>query len=120
MSVLLAIVGVLLLLVCLAGVVLGIYMASDGRNREPGVLFALWWVSGAAGAAGVAMRDGVTFLVGTLCFAVAGAVFLLFGGVQAAPARREGNGGPRGPVPEGSEETTRENRVDQRQRRAAS
>lgn len=120
MSVLLTIVGVLLSLVCLTGVVLGIYMASDGRNREPGVLFALWWVSGAAGAAGVAMRDGVTFLVGALCFAVAGAAFLLFGGVQAGPARREEDGRSRGPVPEGSEKTTRENRTGQRQRRAAS
>lgn len=119
MSILLAIVGVLLLLICLAGVALGIYMATDARTREPGVLFAFWWVSGSAGAAGIAMRDGVTFLVGALCFLVAGAAFLLFGGVQTAPNRRQDDG-PRGPVPEGSEKTTKENRSSYRQRRAAS
>ena len=119
MSAILAIVGVLLLLICLAGVALGVYMASDERNREPGVLFSLWWVSGAAGAAGVAMRDVVTFLVGTLCFLVAGAAFLMLGGIQRGSGRGEG-GRPRGPVPEGSEKTTKENRSGHRQRRAAS
>lgn len=119
MSFVLAAIGVLLLLICLTGVVLGIYMATDERNREPGVLFALWWVSGAAGAAGIAMRDVVTFLVGTLCFLVAGAAFLMLGGIQRGPARRDKDG-PRGPVPEGSEKTTRENRSGYRQRRAAS
>ena len=55
MSIILTVIGVFLLLVCAAGVALGVYMASDARSREPGVLFALCWVSGAAGAAGVSI-----------------------------------------------------------------
>lgn len=102
-------IGLVLLIVCLAGVVLGIYMALDGKNRESGLLFALCWVSGAAGAFGVLMRDGVTFLIGTLCFLVAGAVFVLFGGAQNSAGKRD-RGEPRGQAPEGSEKTTRENR----------
>ena len=109
MNFILTVIGVVLLIICLAGVALGIYMALDGKNREPGVLFSLCWVSGAAGASGVLMRDGVTFLIGALCFLVAGAVFVLFGGAQSGPGRRD-RGGPRGEAPEGSEKTTRENR----------
>jgi MFS-type transporter involved in bile tolerance (Atg22 family) len=123
-SFILSAIGVLLLLICLVGIVLGIYMASDERNREGGFLFALCWVSGAGGAAGVAMRDGVTFLVGLFCFLVAGAVFLMFGDVQTGSARRQREKprgpAPEGPAPEGSEKTTRENRSGHRQRRAAS
>jgi hypothetical protein len=107
-SFVLTVIGVLLLLICLAGVALGVYMASEAKNREAGVLFALCWISGAAGAAGVAMRDGVTFLVGMVCFLVAGAVFVLFGGVEGGSGRRERDNPP--PAPEGSEKTTRENR----------
>lgn len=117
MSLVLTVIGVVLLLICLAGVAIGVYMASEEKNREPGVLFALCWISGAAGAAGVAMRDGVTFLVGIVCFLVAGAVFLLFGDVKGGPGRRE-RSQPSGPVPEGSEKTTKENRSNHR--RAAS
>lgn len=109
MNFVLVVIGVALLIVCLAGVALGVYMALDGKNREPGVLFALCWVSGAAGAAGVVMRDAVTFLIGALCFLVAGAVFVLFGGAQNGSGNR-GKGGPPGQTPEGSEKTTRENR----------
>ena len=117
MSFVLTVVGVLLLLVCLAGIALGLYMASEDKNREAGLLFAVCWVSGAAGAAGVAMRDWVTFLVGTVCFLVAAAVFVLFGGVQGGSGRRE-RGGTTGHVPEAAEKTTRENRTGHK--RAAS
>lgn len=117
MSFVLIVIGVALLLLCLAGIALGVYMASEDKNREAGVLFALCWVSGAAGAAGVAMRDVVTFLVGMVCFLVAGAVFLLFGDVKGGSSRRE-RGRPSGHVPEGSEKTTKENRSGHR--RAAS
>ena len=103
------VIGTVLLVVCLAGVALGIYMALDGNNREPGVLFSLCWVSGAAGAAGIVMRDGVTFLIGTLCFLVAGAVFVLSGAGQKE-ANRRNRGGPSGHTPDGSEKTTRENK----------
>lgn len=117
MSFVLIVIGVALLLVCLAGVALGIYMASEDKTRESGVLFALCWVSGAAGAVGVAMRDWVTFLVGTLCFLLAGAVFLLFGDAGGESGRR-GRVHPPSGAPEGSEKTTRENRSGHR--RAAS
>jgi hypothetical protein len=124
-SFVLTVIGVALLLVCLTGVALGVYMASEHKTREPGLLFALCWVSGAAGAAGVAMRDGVTFLVGSACFLVAGAVFVLFGDAGARSGRRERSHPPDGTpdgtpdgAPEGSEKTTRENRASQR--RAAS
>ena len=118
MSFVLTVIGVLLLLICLAGIALGVYMASEAKNREAGVLFAICWVSGAAGAAGVAMGDWVTFLVGTVCFLVAGAVFVLFGGVGGGSGRRERGKPPGPPAPEGSEKTTRENRSGHR--RAAS
>jgi hypothetical protein len=108
-SFVLTVIGVLLLLICLAGIALGVYMATEEMNREAGVLFAICWVSGAAGAAGVAMRDGVTFIVGMICFLVAGAVFVLFGGVGSGSGRRE-RGKPPHRAPEGSEKTTRENR----------
>jgi hypothetical protein len=116
-SFVLTVIGVLLLLICLAGVALGVYMASEEKHREAGVLFAVCWVSGAAGAAGVAMRDWVTFLVGTICFLVAGAVFVLFGGVEGGSGKRE-RGKPPRRAPEGSEKTTRENRSGRK--RAAS
>lgn len=103
-------IGVVLLLICLTGIALGVYMASDVRTREPGILFALCWVSAAAGAAGVIMLDVVTFLVGVLCFLAAGTAFLLFGdGVQPRPVRQREGDTPR--PPEGSEKTTRENRA---------
>ncbi len=117
MSFVLTVIGVLLLLICLAGIALGLYMASEKKNREAGLLFAACWVSGAAGAAGVAMRDWVTFLVGMVCFLVAAAVFVLFGGVEGGSGKRE-RGKPTGRLPEGSEKTTRENRSGHR--RAAS
>ena len=117
MSFALVAIGLVLLVVCLAGIALGVYMALDGKNREPGVLFALCWVSGVAGAAGVVMRDGVTFLIGTLCFLVAGSVFVLFGGGRQEPNRRD-RGEPPTRIPNASEKTTRENRSNHR--RAAS
>ncbi len=118
MSFVLTVIGVLLLLVCLAGIALGVYMASGAKTREAGVLFAICWVSGAAGAAGVAMRDWVTFVVGMVCFLVAGAVFVLFGGVGGGSGGRERGKPPGPPAPEGSEKTTKENRSGHR--RAAS
>ncbi len=117
MSFVLTVIGVLLLLICLAGIALGVYMATEEKNREAGVLFAICWVSGAAGAAGVAMRDWVTFLVGMICFLVAGAVFVLFGGVEGGSGKRERVKPPRY-APEGSEKTTRENKAGHK--RAAS
>ena len=72
MGVLITFVGVVVLLVALAGLALGLFMAADRRTRGPGLLFALWWTPALATAAGMFMRDPVTFLMGLLCFAVAG------------------------------------------------
>ena len=114
MSLVLTVIGVLLLLICLTGIALGVYMASEEKNREAGVLFAICWVSGAAGAAGVAMRDWVTFLVGMICFIVAGAVFVLFGRVAGGSGGRD-RSKPLRRAPEGSEKTTQENRSGHKQ-----
>lgn len=65
-------IGVLVGLVSLCGLALGLFMAADRRTREAGLLFALWWTPALAGAAGILMRDPVTFFVGTFCFVVAG------------------------------------------------
>ena len=65
-------VGVLVGLISLCGLALGLFMAVDHRTREPGLLFALWWAPALATAAGILMRDPVTFFVGVFCFVVAG------------------------------------------------
>jgi hypothetical protein len=107
------VVGTLLLLASLVGVAFGTYMATDPKTREQGKLFAVWWVPAVAAASGVFMRDVVTFVVGVLCFLVAGAVFTFEDGrVQKPTVRRVGGD------PDGSEKTTRENRA--RNDRAAS
>jgi hypothetical protein len=78
-------IGALLLLLSLAGVSFGIYMAMDPKTRQAGKLFAVLWVPGVAAASGVFMRDVVTFAVGALCFLVAGAVFTFEDGVTRKP-----------------------------------
>ena len=114
MSFVLTTIGLLLLVVALAGVALGIYMAVDPRTRESGGLFAIWWVPVLAAASGVLMRDIVTFSVGIVCFVIAGAVIVLQDGRQRkAQDKDEGNvtRGPGGGRRLASEKTTRENRV---------
>jgi len=113
-SFILTAIGLLLLVVALAGVALGIYMAVDPRTRESGGLFAIWWVPVLAAASGVLMRDIVTFSVGIVCFVIAGAViFLQDGRLRKAQDREEGNvtRGPGGSRRLASEKTTRENRA---------
>lgn len=90
---LLSALGVLLLLPTLAGVALGIYMASGRRTRGQGMLFALWWMPAAAAAVGMIMHDPVTFLVGIFCFVVAGAALAIERGAGRKPG---GRGGKRG------------------------
>ena len=114
MNAILSVIGLLLLLVSLAGILFGIYMATDPRTQRQGVLFAVWWVAGVASASGVLMRDVVTFTVGLLCFLVAGAVLVFEGGGQSNPPTR-GTIYPSKRAPEnnklrGSEKTTKENR----------
>lgn len=79
MSLLLTFIGILLLIPAAIGVGLGLYMATSHNLRESGLLFALWWVPGAAAASGVLMRDPVTFVVGLLCWAVAGLALFING-----------------------------------------
>jgi hypothetical protein len=82
----LTVIGTLLLLLSLAAIGFGGFMAMDPKNRDSGRYFAVWWVPVAAAASGVLMRDVVTFAVGLLCFLVAGAAFALRGVTQRKPS----------------------------------
>ncbi|MDP9411949.1 MAG: hypothetical protein M3P70_15930 [Actinomycetota bacterium] len=114
MNAILSVIGFFLLLVSLAGIFFGVYMATDPRTRRQGVLFAIWWVAGVAAASGVLMRDVVTFTVGLLCLLVAGAVLVFEGGGQTNPPTRGKNypskGTPGDDKRRGSEKSTKENR----------
>jgi hypothetical protein len=114
MGVVSTVVGLLLLVVALAGIGLGIYMAVEPKTRASGKLFAIWWVPGLAAASGILMRDVVTFTVGLICFLIAGAVMVF---EDSRPRKSQVRGkGDLGRVPEGdrrldSEKTTREKRI---------
>ncbi len=114
MNVILTALGLLLLLVSLAGILFGVYMATDLRTRGQGVLFAVWWVPGLAAASGVLMRDVVTFAVGSICCLLAGVVLGFEDGPPSKPPARRKNastgGTPGGSERRGSEKTTKENR----------
>ena len=69
-------------------------MATNPNTRELGWLFACWWIPGAAAAAGVLMRDLVTFTVSSVCFLVAGVVFLLKGMLMRRSSVKRGGGSP--------------------------
>ena len=97
MTFILTAIGLLLLVVALAGIGLGIYMAVETKTRASGKLFAIWWVPGLAAASGVLMRDVVTFTVGSICFLVAGAV-MVFEDSRPRKSQVRGKGDPaRGP-----------------------
>ena len=104
LAAILTVIGTLLLLASLAGVAFGVYMAADPKTRESGKLFAVWWVTAAAAASGLFMRDVVTFTIGALCFLVAGAVFTFEGGRARKPTAKGTN-----EKREDSEKTTSEN-----------
>jgi hypothetical protein len=109
----LTVIGLLLLLVSVAGIAFGVFMAADPKTRGQGTLFAVWWVPGLAAASGVLMRDVVTFAVGLLCLLVAGAVLAFEGGHPSKPTlRRKIN--PSGELADSerraSENTTKENK----------
>jgi hypothetical protein len=121
-SFILTAIGLLLLVVALAGIALGIYMAVEPKTRASGRLFAIWWVPGVAAASGVLMRDVVTFAVGIVCFIVAGAVIVLEDRSPRKIQVREKSDPARGP--EGnrhldSEKTTKENRTQDSGRAAS-
>ena len=101
LTVLLAVIGVLLLLSSLVGVALGAYMALDDRTRERGIFFAAWWIPAVAAACGIVTQDWVTFIIGTLCFVVAGTALALEHHDLQRPARdgRTGTGTPKGTGP---------------------
>ena len=106
--------GLLLLVVALAGIGLGIYMAVEPKTRASGKLFAIWWVPGLAAASGVLMRDVVTFTVGLICFLIAGAV-MVFEDSRPRKSQVRGKGtltaGPEGDGRLDSEKTTREKTI---------
>ena len=111
-SFVLLVIGSLLLVISLAGVALGFYMAADVRTRSRGKLFAILWVPAVAASTGILMRDVVTFTVGLLCFLVAGTVFALQGDKSyEQPAGRKADlaRGHAGNRLLDSEKTTKEN-----------
>jgi hypothetical protein len=94
-SFVLSAIGLVLLVISLAGIALGLYMAADKRTRSRGRLFAVLWVPALAASSGVLMRDVVTFTVGLLCFLVAGTVFALQGDKPYEPPASTGRPGQR-------------------------
>ena len=114
MGIVLTVIGLLLLVVALAGIGLGIYMAVEPKTRASGKLFAIWWVPGLAAASGVLMRDVVTFTVGSICFLIAGAMMVF---EDSRPRKSPGRGksdlarGPEGDRRLDSEKATTENKV---------
>ena len=122
MSFILTAIGLLLLVISLAGVALGLYMAADKRTRSRGRLFAVLWVPAVAASTGVLMRDIVTFTVGLLCFLVAGTVFVLQGDQPYEPQadrKAEPARDPAGNRFLASEKTTKENKTRGRGRVAS-
>ena len=109
-------IGLLFLVVSVAGIFIGVFMATDTRTRGQGVLFAVSWISGVAAASGVLMRDVVTFAVGLLCLLLAGAALVFEGGGRNEPPARRRNDPSKGiqdaDKSRGSEKTTKENRSD--------
>ncbi len=91
MGFILTLLGILALLLCLAGIGLGVYMATNSNTRELGRLFALWWIPAAAAATGILMRDLLTFVVGLGCFLVAGLVFVSTGIAMRSRRTKHGN-----------------------------
>jgi len=91
---LLIIIGLLLLLLSLAGVALGVFMALDERTRTSGLFFAIWCVPAVAASAGILMRDSVTFTIGAACFVVAGVALVVehLGSQKTTRARRTNSG----------------------------
>ena len=114
MTVILTAIGLLLLLVSLAGIAFGAYMAADVRTCGQGVLFAIWWVSALAAASGVLMGDVVTFAIGLLCFLVGGAAFAFEDSAWSKPTVRQKGGSSGGTFGgeggQNPEKTTKENR----------
>ena len=104
LTLLLVVIGLLLLLLSLAVVAFGVYMALDERHRERGIFLAVWWVPAVAASIGILMRDSVTFTVGVLCFVVAGTALVLdLRGTRKPARQRPVRQKPTGKEPVGQE-----------------
>jgi hypothetical protein len=104
LTLLLVVIGLLLLLLSLAVVAFGVYMALDERHRERGIFLAVWWIPAVAASIGILMRDSVTFTVGVLCFLVAGTALLLdLRGTRKPARQRPARQKPTGQEPVGQE-----------------
>ena len=104
LTLLLVVTGLLLLLLSLAVVAFGVYMALDERHRERGIFLAVWWVPAVAASIGILMRDSVTFTVGVLCFVVAGTALVLdLRGTRKPARQRPVRQKPTGQEPAGQE-----------------
>ena len=115
MNFLITAIGALILMLSLAGIAFGVYMSTHPKTREPGKLFAIWWVPGIAAALGVFMRDSVTFSIGMICFVIAGATLLIKSGTNASSASHKRGSSKRS----SSARTTRENRTRGNPRKAS-
>jgi len=105
-KVLLTILGVLLLVPSVAGAVFGVFMALDSKMRRAGLLFVLWWVPGIVASFGILIRDPATFVMGLVCFVVAGLALLLEERWANKPVSRR-----RAPTAD-SQRTTRQNEIN--------
>jgi hypothetical protein len=104
LTLLLVVIGLLLLLLSLAVVAFGVYVARDERHRERGIFLAVWWVPAVAASIGILMRDSVTFTVGVLCFLVAGTALVLdLRGTRKPARQRPARQKPTGQEPVGQE-----------------
>ncbi len=104
LTLLLVVIGLLLLLLSLAVVAFGVYMALDERHRERGIFLAVWWIPAVAASIGILMRDSVTFTVGVLCFLVAGTALVLdLRGTRKPARQRPARQKPTGQEPVGQE-----------------
>jgi hypothetical protein len=114
LTLLLVVIGLLLLLLSLAVIAVGTYMALDERHRERGVFLAVWWVPAVATSIGIVMRDSVTFIVGVLCFVVAGMALVLDLRGTREPTRQRPAGRSAGQRPAGQEPVRQEEPAEQR------
>lgn len=110
MGFLLTLLGILFLLLALAGIGFGVYMTTNPNTSELGWLFALWWVPAAASASGILMRDLVTFVIGLGCFFIAGIVFLATGVLMRGRRKSRVSNGKERSGPESGLEKTVDNK----------
>ncbi len=114
LTLLLMVIGLLLLLLSLAVVAFGTYTALDEPHRERGIFLAVWWVPAVAASIGICMRDSVTFIVGVLCFVVAGAALVLELRGTRKPAGQRPASRSAGQRPAGQEPARQEEPAEQR------